>query len=233
MLVLGNLQTLSEVRNLRCSDDILQKIPNLKQLGISYDVSPTVEWSEYQLEALVNLHQLETLKLLFKYSSHASESVNPPKLAFPENLKRLTLAGCGIPWSSMTVVGALPNLEVLKLRKNACKGSEWEPVEEQFCQLKHLLLEEVDLVQWGANEAHFPRLQHLIIRSCYKLKEIPSCIGEIPTLEMIEMVDCHPSAVTCAEQIHEEQESMGNEDLKVRIDLRRYFKNKFYSKIFH
>ncbi|KAL0342835.1 UNVERIFIED_CONTAM: putative late blight resistance proteinR1B-16 [Sesamum calycinum] len=233
MLVLGNLQTLSEVRNLRCSDDIFKRIPNLKELGISYEVSPSVNWSKYKLEALVNLHQLETLKLLFKYSSHASEIVNPPKLAFPEKLKRLTLAGCGIPWSCMTIVGALPNLEVLKLRKNACQGIKWEPVDGQFCQLKHLLLEEVDLVVWGANEAHFPRLQRLIIRSCYKLKEIPSGIGEIPTLELIELVDCHHSAVTSAEQIQEEQEGMGNEELRVRIDLRRYFKNKFYSKIFH
>ncbi|KAL0356053.1 UNVERIFIED_CONTAM: putative late blight resistance proteinR1B-14 [Sesamum radiatum] len=132
MLVLANLQTLSEVRNLRCSDDILKRIPNLKELGISYDVSSMVDWSEYQLDALVNLHQLETLKLLFTYSSHTSWIVNPRKLAFPEKLKRLTLAGCGIPWSSMTIVGALPNLEVLKLRKNACQGTEWEPVEEIF-----------------------------------------------------------------------------------------------------
>ncbi|KAL2225520.1 UNVERIFIED_CONTAM: putative late blight resistance protein R1A-10 [Sesamum indicum] len=233
MLVLGNLQTLSEVRNLRCSVDIFKRIPNLKELGISYEVSPSENWSKYQLEALVNLHQLETLKLLFKYSSHASEIVNPPKLAFPEKLKRLILAGCGIPWSSMTIVGALPNLEVLKLRKNACQGVEWEPVEEQFCQLKHLLLEEVDLVQWVANETHFPCLQRLVIRSCYKLKEIPSGIGEIPTLELIELVDCHHSAVTSAEKIQEEQEGLGNEELKVHIDLRRYFKNKFYSKIFH
>ncbi|KAL2226780.1 UNVERIFIED_CONTAM: putative late blight resistance protein R1A-10 [Sesamum indicum] len=233
MLVLGNLQTLSEVRNLRCSVDIFKRIPNLKELGISYEVSPSENWSKYQLEALVNLHQLETLKLLFKNSSHASEIVNPPKLAFPEKLKRLILAGCGIPWSSMTIVGALPNLEVLKLRRNACQGIEWEPVEEQFCQLKHLLLEEVDLVQWVANETHFPRLQRLVIRSCYKLKEIPSGIGEIPTLELIELVDCHHSAVTSAEKIQEEQEGLGNEELKVHIDLRRYFKNKFYSKIFH
>ncbi|KAL0440904.1 UNVERIFIED_CONTAM: putative late blight resistance proteinR1B-16 [Sesamum radiatum] len=234
MLVLGNLHTLSEARNLRCSDDILKRIPNLKELGISYDVSSMVGLSEYQLEALVNLHQLETLKLSFKYSSHhASEIVNLPNLAFPEKLKRLTLAGCGIPWSSMTIVGALPNLEVLKLRKHACQGIEWEPVEEQFRQLKHLLLEEVDLVRWAANETHFPRLQRLIIRSCYRLKEIPSDLGEIQTLEIIELVDCHHSAVTSAEQIQEEQEGMGNEQLKVCIDLRRYFKNKFYSKIFH
>ncbi|KAL0342837.1 UNVERIFIED_CONTAM: putative late blight resistance proteinR1B-16 [Sesamum calycinum] len=234
MVVLGNLHTLSEARNLRCSDDILKRIPNLKELGISYDVSSMVGLSEYQLEALVNLHQLETLKLSFKYSSHhASEIVNLPNLAFPEKLKRLTLAGCGIPWSSMTIVGALPHLEVLKLRKHACQGIEWEPVEEQFRQLKHLLLEEVDLVRWAANETHFPRLQRLIIRSCYRLKEIPSDLGEIQTLEIIELVDCHHSAVTSAEQIQEEQEGMGNEQLKVCIDLRRYFKNKFYSKIFH
>ncbi|KAL0284406.1 UNVERIFIED_CONTAM: putative late blight resistance proteinR1A-10 [Sesamum angustifolium] len=217
MLVLGNLHTLSEARNLRCSDDILKRIPNLKELGISYDVSSMVGLSEYQLEALVNLHQLETLKLSFKYySHHASEFVNLPNFAFPEKLKRLTLAGCGIPWSCMTIVGALPNLEVLKLRKNACQGIKWEPVDGQFCQLKHLLLEEVDLVVWGAEEAHFPLLQCLIIRSCYKLKEIPSGIGAIPTLELIELVDCHHSAVTSAEQIQEEQEAMGNEELRVK-----------------
>ncbi|KAL0284410.1 UNVERIFIED_CONTAM: putative late blight resistance proteinR1B-12 [Sesamum angustifolium] len=161
LLGLVDLQTLSEVRNLRCSNDILGRIQNLKELGISYDVSPTIEWSEYQLEALVNLHQLEKLKLLFKFSSHASKIVNPPVLAFPEKLRELTLAGCGIPWTSMTIVGELPNLEVLKLRRNACRGTNWEPVEGQFPQLKHLLLEEIDLVQWEANEAHFPRLQRL------------------------------------------------------------------------
>ncbi|KAL0417025.1 UNVERIFIED_CONTAM: putative late blight resistance proteinR1A-10 [Sesamum latifolium] len=208
LLGLGDLQTLSEVRNLRCSDDILRRIPNLKELGISYDVSPTVEWSEYQLEALVNLHQLEKLKLLFKFSSHASKIINPPMLAFPEKLRELTLAGCGIPWTSMTIVGELPNLEVLKLRRNACRGTNWEPVEGQFPQLKHLLLEEIDLVQWEANEAHFPRLQRLIMRSCYKLKEIPSGIGEISTLQLIKLVDCHPSAVSSALRIQDEQDSM-------------------------
>ncbi|KAL0356054.1 UNVERIFIED_CONTAM: putative late blight resistance proteinR1A-3 [Sesamum radiatum] len=156
MLVLENLHTLSEVWDLSWSNDVLKRIPNLKVLGISYNVSSAVALSEFRLHALVNLRQLETLKLLFTYSSHTSQIVNPTKLAFPEKLKRLTLAGCGIPWSSMTIVGALPNLEVLKLRKNACQGNEWEPVEEQFCQLKHLLLEEVDLVRWEANETHFP-----------------------------------------------------------------------------
>ncbi|KAL0284408.1 UNVERIFIED_CONTAM: hypothetical protein Sangu_2827500 [Sesamum angustifolium] len=211
----------------------LEEFPNLRELGISYDVSPLIEWSEYKLEALVNLLQLEKLKLLFKFSSHASTIVNPPVLAFPEKLRELTLAGCGIPWTSMTIVGELPNLEVLKLRRNACRGTNWEPVEGQFPQLKHLLLEEIDLVQWEANEAHFPRLQRLIMRACYKLKEIPSSVGEISTLQLIKLVDCHPSAVSSALRIQDEQDSMGNEELKLDIDLRRFLKNKFYSRIIH
>ncbi|KAI3454508.1 hypothetical protein Pfo_011171 [Paulownia fortunei] len=38
--LLENLQTLLEVRNLKCGNDILKRIPNLKLLAISYDVSP-------------------------------------------------------------------------------------------------------------------------------------------------------------------------------------------------
>ncbi|KAK4394649.1 putative late blight resistance proteinR1A-10 [Sesamum angolense] len=226
--VLENLQTLLDIRNFRCSKAILKRIPNLKKLGISYDVSSQayVDWSEFELESLVNLHQLETLKIIIKNDPYrTSKFVNPPQLAFPQKLKRLTLSGCGLPWGSMTIIGSLPNLEVLKLKKDACRGQEWEPVEEQFCQLKYLLLEELDLVQWRTSETHFPCLQSLIIRSCFRLREIPSAIGDITTLEMIELVDCHPSAVTSAKQIQEEQESMANDDLKVCIDLKRRFKD--------
>ncbi|KAL0284405.1 UNVERIFIED_CONTAM: putative late blight resistance proteinR1A-10 [Sesamum angustifolium] len=150
-VVLENLQTLLDIRNFRCSKAILKRIPNLKKLGISYDVSSQayVDWSEFELESLVNLYQLETLKIIIKNDPYrTSKFVNPPQLAFPQKLKRLTLSGCGLPWGSMTIIGSLPNLEVLKLKKDACRGQEWEPVEEQFCQLKYLLLEELDLVQW-------------------------------------------------------------------------------------
>ncbi|XP_011071841.1 putative late blight resistance protein homolog R1A-10 [Sesamum indicum] len=233
-VVLENLQALLDIRNFRCSKDILKRIPNLKKLGISYDVSSQayVDWSQFELESLVNLHQLETLKIVIKNDPYrTSKFVNPPQLAFPQKLKRLTLSGCGLPWETMTIVGSLPNLEVLKLKKDACRGQEWEPVEEQFCRLKYLLLEELDLVQWRTNEAHFPCLQSLIIRSCFRLREIPSAIGDITTLQMIELVDCHPSAVTSAKQIQEEQESMANEDLKVCIELKRRFKDRFSSRI--
>ncbi|KAG8378922.1 hypothetical protein BUALT_Bualt07G0035000 [Buddleja alternifolia] len=171
-------------------------------------------WSAYQLENLACLDKLETLKVLVvDYSDNLRD--NPLKLAFPENLKRLTLRGCKLPWESMTIVGALPNLEVLRLRRNACEGTTWEPVEGQFCKLKFLLLQEIDLVEWVADETHFPRLQRLVIRCCYKLEEIPPGMGEITTLEIIELADSHPSAVDSAKQIQEERENMGNLDFQL------------------
>lgn len=133
--------------------------------------------------------------------------------------------GCKFPWEHLSAVGALPNLEVLKLRHNACQGNEWEPNEEQFKELKLLELEDLDLVHWRTgDEAHFPRLKHLTIKSCDQLREIPPGIGDIMTLEKIELVNCHPRIVTSAVEIREEQESFGNSDLVVSVynmELRR------------
>ncbi|KAG8379229.1 hypothetical protein BUALT_Bualt07G0066800 [Buddleja alternifolia] len=219
--LLENLQTLLDERNLRCGSDILKRTPNLKELGISYDVSSSAVWSEYHLETLVNLLKLEKLKLLIKNLSHKPEIVHQSQLAFPQNLKRLTLIGCAIAWECMTIVGSLPNLQVLKLKRNACRGTEWKPLEDEFSQLRYLLLEDLDLVEWIAEDTHFPHLQRLTIRSCFKLKEIPYGFGEIPTLEMIELVNCHDSAVSSAQEIEKEQHDIGNKDLQVVVGSRR------------
>ncbi|XP_057804535.1 putative late blight resistance protein homolog R1B-16 [Salvia miltiorrhiza] len=209
--ILEHLQTLIGIRNFKLSKSIIKRIPNLKKLEISYD---SVDWSKYQLESLVDLHQLETLKILTK----SPICHDAPKLAFPEKLKKLTLSGCGIPWASMTAVGALPNLEALKLRCEAFCGSSWETVEGEFPKLMFLLLEEMNFTSWKTDAEHFPRLQRLVIRSCGLLDEIPFAIGDIPTLEMIELVNCHPCAVDSAKEIQREQASMGNEDIKFDIE---------------
>ncbi|KAH6807044.1 hypothetical protein C2S51_028152 [Perilla frutescens var. frutescens] len=213
--ILQHLQTLVGVKNFKWSKGIIKRLPNVKKLVISYHVSSLVDWSAYQIESLVNLHQLETLKITIKYHDIRSAISNvPPKLAFPQKLKKLSLSGCGISWASMTTIGSLPNLEALKLRREACSGPAWQTVEGEFPQLIFLLLEEISLTCWETDAAHFPHLQRLVIRSCGMLEEIPSAIGDIPTLEMIELVDCLPTAVASAKEIQEEQESMGNDDLK-------------------
>ncbi|KAL0364587.1 UNVERIFIED_CONTAM: putative late blight resistance proteinR1A-10 [Sesamum angustifolium] len=157
--LLENLQTLSEVRNFKCSSDIIKRIPNLRKLKISYDVSLFESWSSYQLENLITLHKLETLTLRTENSCHITDVAYPEKLAFPLQLRKLTLSGLRLPWRNLNIIGALPNLEVLKLQRNACQGPEWRPIEGEFCQLKFLLLEGLDIVQWRADDSYFPCLQ--------------------------------------------------------------------------
>lgn len=61
---------------------------------------------------------------------------------------------------------------------------------------------------------HFPRLYHPSLKYCYKLNEIPSRIGDIPTLQVIKLFEC-PSAVTSIALIQEGQLSLGNDNFQV------------------
>ncbi|KAL0364751.1 UNVERIFIED_CONTAM: putative late blight resistance proteinR1B-16 [Sesamum angustifolium] len=62
-------------------------------------------------------------------------------------------------------------------------------------------MEDLRLVNWAADDTHFPRLEHLVIRHCRYLEEIPLAIGDIPTLKVIEVQECNPSAVASAREI--------------------------------
>ncbi|KAL2492123.1 Disease resistance RPP13-like protein 4 [Abeliophyllum distichum] len=89
--------------------------------------------------------------------------------------------------------------EVLNLKRFTIDGTVWEPTEGNFLQLKVLLLSETDLEHLKANVTNFPRLQHLAFSYCKKLVEIHSAIGDIPTLQVIELYVCSTSAVNSAE----------------------------------
>lgn len=92
---------------------------------------------------------------------------------------------------------------------------EWRTTDEDFPQLKFLLIEESNLKQWSAESSHFPRLKSLLIRSCLDLIEIPDGFGEISTLELIELKQCTKSLADSARQIQEEVQSYGDDDFQV------------------
>ncbi|KAK4408419.1 putative disease resistance protein [Sesamum angolense] len=219
-VVLENLQTLTGVIDLRCTKEVCAIIPNLKKLGVSYisyiDDSQD-KWSSYEFDNFVYLHQLETLKCRFITKDPLATKFLPVNLAFPPNLKKLTLSGFRIPWEKMTVVGTLPNLQVLKLRDHAFEGSTWEPNEGEYSKLKFLLIDVSNLVHWRVNDTHFPQLQHLRLSRCFSLEEIPLEIGEIQKLEMLELYECSPSVEASVMLIQEEQENMENYGLSVHI----------------
>lgn len=217
VIVLENLRTLSLVRNFRCSDEVLKRIPNLKKLGISYVLEPP-DWQYYCLNNLVRLHKLEALKCRLRVPSPCLLH----HLTFPPTIKKLSLSGLCLPWKDMKIVGLLTNLEVLKLEHYAFEGQEWEPAEGEFLKLKHLLLEDLNLENWRADSIHFPSLQCLIIRYCRNLKEMPCGIGEILMLQLIELHCCADSLVASVKQMQEEQLGLGNDGLQVRIRLQTY-----------
>ncbi|KAL0306763.1 UNVERIFIED_CONTAM: hypothetical protein Sradi_6093600 [Sesamum radiatum] len=128
--VLENLQKLSTVHNFRCTEEVVERIPNLKKLKVCYFAN-LEECSYYCLHNLVRLHKLESLS--FRAQDFLLESI-----AFPTSLKKLVLSDCKIPWEGMTTIGSLPNLEVLKLHDDAFEGSEWNPIEGEFLRLKAL-----------------------------------------------------------------------------------------------
>ncbi|KAL0322263.1 UNVERIFIED_CONTAM: Disease resistance protein RPP13 [Sesamum calycinum] len=212
---LENLQTLSEVVDFECTQKMVEMIPNLKKLGVCYrNGGKGIEWSKYRLDNLVRLHQLEKLKLLVVNAPFCPQKIN---LTLPTTLKKLTLIRPLLPWKDMEIVGSLPNLEVLKLKNIAFFGPEWVTTEGQFPRLKFLLIDNSRLEHWITEGSHFPRLESLCLFGCSKLSGIPADIGEIPTLERIEVDHWNKSLAESAKRIQEEQQSCGNDTLQVRI----------------
>ncbi|XP_057789226.1 putative late blight resistance protein homolog R1C-3 [Salvia miltiorrhiza] len=120
-------------------------------------------------------------------------------MMLPRRLVKLHLSGMGFPWEYMNAIGSLPFLEVLKLRAYACQGPKWEAQEGSFLQLKFLLIEDSDLVQWKPKSGSFPFLMSLSMKHCYKLEEIHWVSHYAKGT--IELVNCDPVAFTCAEQL--------------------------------
>ncbi|WMV14195.1 hypothetical protein MTR67_007580, partial [Solanum verrucosum] len=51
----------------------------------------------------------------------------PSYITFPEQIWGLMQLRTYLSWSYLDVIAELPNLEVLKLMPNACRGEEWDP----------------------------------------------------------------------------------------------------------
>ncbi|KAK4394722.1 putative late blight resistance proteinR1B-12 [Sesamum angolense] len=218
--ILENLHTLSGILNFRYTKEVVERIPNLKKLKIKYSSIHSGKCSGFRLENLAYLHKLESLSLsiltlpLEKVSTYEMLGLGAGGhmyIAFPNSLKKLSLEGGRIPWENTTVIGSLPNLEVLKLLRHAFHGPEWNLEEGQFSRLKALYINDNYLVWWRAESTHFTRLERLFLTNMTYLKEVPYEIGDIATLRSIYLEGCTKSACISAKQIEAEQDSNGNE----------------------
>ncbi|KAL7099487.1 hypothetical protein ACP275_09G087000 [Erythranthe tilingii] len=131
--VLGNLQTLSRIRNFKCGEEVVKRIPNITKESEGY-VS-----SYYCLKNLGRLGKLESLDCSFDSLNKPNRNDMLQNFIIPNSIKKLTLLGTYLKWEDMkTKIGWLPNLEVLKLGQDSFVGGEWETVEGHFCNLRYL-----------------------------------------------------------------------------------------------
>ncbi|KAI3795560.1 hypothetical protein L1987_38215 [Smallanthus sonchifolius] len=173
------LQTISNVE-LRDGVDYLQKyFPYIKELTCK-----TYLDEENDFKYLTYLEKLKLIGLprRMKSTMHDCPKGEPKNhITFPATLKTLTLDLCRLPWSDMSIIQSLPNLEVLKLRRRAFDGNHWNTYEQEFRQLKFLRLEVLYIKLWEVYSTSFPCLKQLEIFSCKDLEEIPLEIGDIPS----------------------------------------------------
>lgn len=210
-----SLQTLSQVNPQSCNN-ISLKTPNLRKLGFCGPLKSRL--GDLEFPNIRSLDHLQKLKLLNTTPyPEPTKTCNP--LLFPEKLQKLTLSNIGLDWEEMWTFSWLPNLEVLKLRVDACIGEKWETSDDTvFRKLKVLKLHDLDLRQWVCSSDNFPRLQHLVVHQCLNLESIPSGLGKILTLDLIEVRGCSSSTQSSALEIQKEQESEGNCFLKVHVN---------------
>ncbi|XP_059309731.1 putative late blight resistance protein homolog R1A-4 [Lycium ferocissimum] len=215
---LENLETLDSI-SVANSDwkEIFAAIPKVKKLVVC--LHPGRNMTSKLFDSLISLVDLQKLRIHLDISPYENFSVRLPTPlwdVFPTFLKSLTLVGTRLLWEDMTTLGNLPNIEVLRLKCFAFQGRNWNLNEGGFGKLKLLQINRTNLVHWEASSDSLPRLEFLILKYCCALEEIPIEIGDVPTLKLIELHDCSEAAATSAEEMLQEQQSLGNEVLVVR-----------------
>nr|GME08570.1 putative late blight resistance protein homolog R1A-4 isoform X1 [Ipomoea batatas] len=198
-----NLQTLSwVVRPIHCREKVYNKFPNIKKLKILVkdDIEPShVGGCCSNPIILDNFDCLVGLEKLSVSVSIGCNAAIPEQCMYPSGLKKLKLSGTNISVRDLNVIAMLPKLMVLKL-ENAFRGTVWY-VEALggFPQLIFLLLEAKDLKRFWGN---FPKLRHLVLRSCNCLEEMPMNLPFF-NLESIALEGCHSSLVVSAKQLQQ------------------------------
>ncbi|KAL1538021.1 putative late blight resistance protein R1A-3 isoform X1 [Salvia divinorum] len=220
IVIMKNLEVLKGVNDFSLSEDVVNRIPNIKKLKM-----------ECRAELLERVNCLGYLQCLTKLESlhlvvdHFDDTKCLLKMSFPPSLKKVYLClPTYFEWEEiLQALGSLPVLHKLELYFGLFRTGKWETIEDQFPSLKSLKLSGCrNLKNWTVFESsHFPLLQELRLGMLQELKEIPSEIGEIATLRSIDLECCTGSAVLSAKRILDEQEDSYGEqpDLHVRANV--------------
>ncbi|KAL2551324.1 Disease resistance protein RPP8 [Forsythia ovata] len=220
----NNLENISFIFIYEENDEkILRYSPHLRRLKCVFERIWDSSKKKYRYPNLNFLNSLESLSVSFHRNYVTNTS--PGLMSFPSNIKKLNLCKFDLSWEEISMIGSLLNLEILKLQDVSLEGNQWNTSEGEFLELKFLELDGVQISRWNASSDHFPNLERLVLRKCHHLKNIPFSLGDIPTLEMIEVHGCRNSVADSAMKIQEQQIESGNDELKIIISRSTLFRS--------
>ncbi|XP_019164734.1 PREDICTED: putative late blight resistance protein homolog R1A-3 [Ipomoea nil] len=218
-LILENLTTLLWLSEFCCKNEALMvKIPNVKKLGVRYD-EHNYNDSRHPIDLLHTLSHLEELESIKFYGYLSLKKVGlvhiPKPYDFPPKLKKLNFSKTWMKLEMMTILGRLPNLQVLQLERDAFDDSEteWEQVEDGFPKLKVLVFKSQTLCRWIDCYFSFPSLECLVMKSWKSLESLPyECLSGCTCLELIDLEGCSDEVLESAKKIQND----GDGKLEVR-----------------
>ncbi|XP_057802250.1 late blight resistance protein R1-A-like [Salvia miltiorrhiza] len=158
VVVMENLQTLKWVKNFKCDEEMVGRIPNIRKLGLVYD------HKGIEPRGVCNIECLQKLESFSCYCLARDDILQ--KLTFPHSLRSLSLTLCDDSVDDvLEKVSILPLLQKLKLIRGRFRTGEWATVEGQFPSLKSLSLSSWwNLEYWMMESSHFPCLEHLHLK---------------------------------------------------------------------
>ncbi|KAH9802533.1 hypothetical protein KPL71_001427 [Citrus sinensis] len=168
---LENLNFISALHPCCCTEDILGRLPNLRNLRIRGDLS----YNQSLLsKSLCRLSCLESLKLANESKMPRLSKIVLAEYLFPHGLTHLSFSNTDLMDDPMPALEKLPLLQVLKLKQNSYSGRKLNCGFDGFPNLKVLHLKSMLwLEEWTMGIGAMPKLECLIINPCAYLKKMP------------------------------------------------------------
>lgn len=213
---LANLVTLSSPC-LSCgevAEKMMKRMLCLKKLCCIFRKSHDHSSECKRAPVLSHLTKLESLKI--SYSGGIPSSC---EFHFVSSLKKLTISNCHLPMDYVSMIGALPELKVLKLHSVTFDDQIWDTSVEVFESLEYLKLDNLTITQWNADSETFPSLRRLVLQNCHQLEELPDGLTQSTTLEAVELQRCSQVVETSAKEIQKSLLKYGMKKFKLIINL--------------
>ncbi|KAH9763975.1 Disease resistance RPP8-like protein 3 [Citrus sinensis] len=182
---LENLNFISALHPCCCTEDILGRLPNLRNLRIRGDLS----YNQSLLsKSLCRLSCLESLKLANESKMPRLSKIVLAEYLFPHGLTHLSFSNTDLMDDPMPALEKLPLLQVLKLKQNSYSGRKLNCGSDGFPNLKVLHLKSMLwLEEWTMGIGAMPKLECLIINPCAYLKKMPE---QLRCIKSLNKFDC-------------------------------------------